>query len=136
MAFERDVEKTLEAHVLEINDVSLQFDENSEILVYSTFVGVKYYSMTKKRVVQLQGKNESSERFLKFCLYQGRPMKSPINSGGSQKIMADPLLVATAFRKNRFYIFSGREPEGQTEKSISRDIFNERPSKEEQNFAQ
>lgn len=58
-------------------------------------------------------------------------MKSPNNSGGSQKLMADPLLITSAFRKNRFYVFSNREPEGQNEKSISRDVFNERPSKED-----
>lgn len=39
-------------------------------------------------------------------------MKSPNNTGGSQKLMADPLLIASAFRKNRFYLFSNREPEG------------------------
>ncbi|KAH6934371.1 hypothetical protein HPB50_023740 [Hyalomma asiaticum] len=46
-----------------------------------------------------------------------------------QSLQADPMLVCTAFRKNRFYLFSRREPdEGKTEE---RDVFNERPSKED-----
>lgn len=68
MALERDVDKTLESNQLDINNVSIQFDENNEILVYSTLIGVKYYSIGKKKVVFVQGKNEG-ERFLKFCLY-------------------------------------------------------------------
>lgn len=68
MALEREVDKIIESNQLEINNVSIQFDENSEILLYSTLIGVKYYSLTKKKIVFVQGKNEG-ERFLKFCLY-------------------------------------------------------------------
>jgi peptidylprolyl isomerase domain and WD repeat-containing protein 1 len=45
----------------------------------------------------------------------------------------DPTLICTAFKKNRFYIFSRREPD--TESSTSRDIYNEKPTKEEQVIA-
>ena len=52
---------------------------------------------------------------------------------------ADPLLVTTAFRRNRFYLFSRREPadilaEGPSSGSAGgggRDVFNEPPSKED-----
>jgi len=46
-----------------------------------------------------------------------------------QEATTDPLLFATAFKKNRFYMISTREPEG------SRDVFNEKPSREEQTIA-
>lgn len=51
MALERDVDKTLEGTQIDINDLSIQFDQNNEILVYSTLIGIKYYSLTKRRVV-------------------------------------------------------------------------------------
>jgi len=72
MALERDLDKTLESGVLDMNSVSLQFDENSALLVYTTLVGIKYFSLAKKAIVHVQGKNEAGERFLKFYLYQGR----------------------------------------------------------------
>ena len=46
--------------------------------------------------------------------------------------MNDPTILCSAFKKNRFYIFTRREPEDSKDKSaFSRDIFNERPSKED-----
>ncbi|EAR95354.1 peptidyl-prolyl cis-trans isomerase, cyclophilin-type protein (macronuclear) [Tetrahymena thermophila SB210] len=134
MATERETEKIFDPTNLEANSISLQFDENNEMLVYPTLVGIKYYSLSKAKIVQVQGKNEQ-ERFLKLFLYQGKPMKNPSNTGGSQKLASDPLLIASAFKKNRFYLFSGREPEDQQDKILSRDVLNERPSKEEQQMA-
>jgi peptidylprolyl isomerase domain and WD repeat-containing protein 1 len=46
----------------------------------------------------------------------------------------DPTLFGTAYKKNRFYLFSTREPSG-TGTSSNRDIFNEKPSREEQTVA-
>ena len=63
---------------------------------------------------------------------------------------ADPTLYSTSFKKNKFYIFSKREPEESEEKGhginsrgknyailydkiiLSLDIYNERPSKDDQ----
>jgi peptidylprolyl isomerase domain and WD repeat-containing protein 1 len=82
---------------------------------------------------------ENGERFLKVALFQGKPQKNPkgtIGHGGmtSQAKEADPTLYCTAWKKNRFYIFSKREPEDQEDKNMmtGRDVFNERPSKEDQ----
>lgn len=65
-------------------------------------------------------------------------------AGGVQ--LADPTIVATAFKRNRFYLFSRREPaemmagagEGEappaaaaSSSSTGRDVFNEPPSKED-----
>ncbi|KAF3849261.1 hypothetical protein F7725_015758 [Dissostichus mawsoni] len=45
--------------------------------------------------------------------------------------MPDPTIFCTAFKKNRFYMFSKREPEDTKSADSDRDIFNEKPSKEE-----
>lgn len=65
-------------------------------------------------------------------------MKNPTGSSGhggssSQKKEADPNIFCTALKKNRFYIFSKREPEDTEDKLTqgSRDIFIEKPTKEE-----
>ena len=42
---------------------------------------------------------------------------------------SDPILFATAFKKNRFYLFTSRDMNQNPD--IDRDIFNERPSKED-----
>lgn len=42
-----------------------------------------------------------------------------------ESIEPDPTLFCTAFKKNRFYLFSRRGP------GDERDIFNEKPSKED-----
>jgi len=42
----------------------------------------------------------------------------------------DPIIFSTAFHKNRFYLFSRFEPED-VSNSNERDVFNERPTKEE-----
>jgi peptidylprolyl isomerase domain and WD repeat-containing protein 1 len=56
----------------------------------------------------------------------------------------DPLILCSAFKKHRFYIFSRREPEDVQvyksngnnnvnimEKEQGRDVFNEKPNKED-----
>jgi peptidylprolyl isomerase domain and WD repeat-containing protein 1 len=105
-------------------------------------------------VVRLLCKSEISTRFLHLALYQGvgkkkasqsyvnyptrllprltnilaKEMQSSSNPA-LQEATSDPLLFATAFKKNRFYMISTREPES------SRDVFNEKPSREEQTIA-
>ena len=68
-----------------------------------------------------------------MSLYQGKVMRNPngnANVYGERKA-ADPLVVCTAFRKNRFYMFSRRAPELEGENAAVRDIINERHTKEE-----
>lgn len=43
----------------------------------------------------------------------------------------DPTLICTAFKKNRFYLFSRRDPDDPTNQENDRDVFNEKPSKED-----
>ncbi|KAM3847210.1 peptidylprolyl isomerase domain and WD repeat-containing protein 1 isoform 2-T2 [Vipera latastei] len=48
-----------------------------------------------------------------------------------QNIQVDPTIICTAFKKNRFYVFTKREPEDTKSADSDRDVFNEKPSKEE-----
>ena len=50
----------------------------------------------------------------------------------AEKAGRDPTLFCTGYKKARFYLFTRSEPE---EKAGDRDIFNERPTREEQTIA-
>lgn len=65
------------------------------------------------------GKVENTERFMQIALYQGKPQKSisqaksAVGYGGkssSSVIDIDPTFLCTAYKKNRFYLFTQREP--------------------------
>jgi peptidylprolyl isomerase domain and WD repeat-containing protein 1 len=78
-------------------------------------------------------------------------VKGQTGSQGVQKEI-DPLILCSAFKKHRFYIFSRREPEdiqiqkssnnnnnnnmNIMEKEQGRDVFNEKPNKEDQQIIQ
>lgn len=48
-----------------------------------------------------------------------------------ESVKADPTLIATAFRKNRFYLFTKRDATDTRSADADRDVFNEKPSKED-----
>ena len=50
--------------------------------------------------------------------------------------LPDPTLIATAAKSNRFYLFSNREPISISADEHDRDVYNEKPSREEQILAQ
>lgn len=84
---------------------------------------------------------------MKIALFQGMSVKKRLmtlemaasdNPSFKEQAITDPTLFATAFKKNRFYLFSKREPieteeGGSNPLAIGRDIFNEKPTREEQN---
>mmetsp|Transcript_52755 Transcript_52755/g.128841 ORF Transcript_52755/g.128841 Transcript_52755/m.128841 type:complete len:621 (+) Transcript_52755:164-2026(+) len=100
------------------------FDQSGKLLLFPTTVGIKVMNLVENKIVRLLGKPEGNERFLGLALYQGNPNK---RVGGD--IEQDPTLIATSFNKNRFYLFSRREPDESSE-SGQRDVYNERPPKE------
>ena len=58
-----------------------------------------------------------------MSLYQGKAMKNTNSQGNAQGTSAnkketDPTLYVTSFKKNKFFIFSRREPEDSEEKGI------------------
>lgn len=72
---------------------------------------------------------EINERFLNIALYQGVPKKDPSLGIAPSKEEQDPVIFCTAYKRNRFYLFSRREPEEhQAKKDTSRDILNEQPT--------
>ena len=115
------------------------FDESGKFLMFPTPVGIKVYSIARNRVVRLLGKVENSTRFLGLALYQGsteaesNSSSSSNNAGGAAG--PDPTLFCTAYKQQRFYMFTLREPEDPDESNLletGRDVFNERPTEEAQ----
>lgn len=88
------------------------------------------------KVVRVLGKDEIL-RFLNLALFQGAPAKkglqtlamaSSANPLLAEKSERDPTLFATAWRKQRFYMFGRGEHD---DKGTDRDVFNERPTADE-----
>jgi len=121
------VEKDVAANSMSMNAV---FDESGHILMYPTLLGIKVVNLHTNRIIRLMGKFENTERFLTLALYTGRP-KAVGQVGDADP---DPTLIACAYKKSRFYLFSSREPRddgGET----GRDVFNEKPPAEVQQAA-
>lgn len=113
------------------------FDESCNFLVYPSLVGVKVVNFHTNKLVRILGKVEQTERFLGLALFQGKPAKRQVEQGqalveqeNQPMEMADPIAFCTAYKKSRFYLFSRREPP-ETTAELGRDIFNEKPSKED-----
>jgi peptidylprolyl isomerase domain and WD repeat-containing protein 1 len=119
------------------------FDSSGNFLIYSTLLGVKIINLHTNKVNCLLGKVENTERYTHISLYQGvgsmlksktsKLLKGGSASGGNQNgsLETDPTLFACAFDKNRFYMFSRREPEEVEDVSLGRDVFNEKPAIDE-----
>ncbi|KZT25403.1 hypothetical protein NEOLEDRAFT_1065477 [Neolentinus lepideus HHB14362 ss-1] len=118
--------------------INAVWDESGNFVLYPTLLGIKVVNMVTNRVVRLLGKDETV-RWMNLTLYQGSPAKkgrSTLAMVASDnpllaiKIARDPTLIATGYKRQRFYIFTRSEPED--EKSGDRDVFNERPTLAEQ----
>uniref|UniRef100_A0A1B6LLZ5 peptidylprolyl isomerase n=1 Tax=Graphocephala atropunctata TaxID=36148 RepID=A0A1B6LLZ5_9HEMI len=134
MAGERDLEKS-DSFKLS----NLTFDESGYLLLYPTMLGVKVVNLYTNRCVRLLGKSENL-RILRIALFQGKPRKTKaamtVELEASENptldsLTPDPAIFCTAFKKNRFYIFTRREPEDTKSAEADRDVFNEKPSKED-----
>jgi peptidylprolyl isomerase domain and WD repeat-containing protein 1 len=44
-------------------------DETDSILIYPTFIGIKFVDLKTGNLVRLLGKTESSQRFMRVTLY-------------------------------------------------------------------
>ncbi|XP_006462574.1 hypothetical protein AGABI2DRAFT_144125 [Agaricus bisporus var. bisporus H97] len=116
------------------------WDETGAFIIYATLLGVKIVNTVTNRVVRILGKDEAL-RFMNLSLYQGAPAKKTITTVAmaasanpilAEKGQRDPILFCTGYKRQRFYMFTRSEPE---DKSGDRDIFNERPTREEQSVA-
>ncbi|XP_044261261.1 peptidylprolyl isomerase domain and WD repeat-containing protein 1 isoform X1 [Tribolium madens] len=133
MAVERDLEKS-EAVVL----ANIVFDYSGHFIMYATLLGIKLVNLYTNKCVRIIGKNENL-RLLNIALYQGSAKKSKAavtfeieasNNPTLDAIQPDPTLICTAYKKSRFYLFSRREPD-ELQGDQDRDVFNEKPSKED-----
>lgn len=117
---------------------TMTFDETSNFLLYPTLFGVKIVNIFTNTFVRYLGKPENM-RMLSLSLFQGK-VKKPISSTTAEleaadnptldNVGADPTLFCTSYKKNRFYMFTRRDY-GKMNDSSDRDVFNEKPSKEE-----
>ena len=131
---EEDQEEMLVDHEF-VSRPNALFDASSNFLIYSTLLGIKVINIHTNKVSRMLGKIENTERFTHVALYQGTTnssssktkLSSVIRSGTIKDIDSDPILFACAFKKDRFYLFSRREPEDFDDPSLGRDVFNEKP---------
>ncbi|CAH4029039.1 peptidylprolyl isomerase domain and WD repeat-containing protein 1 [Pieris brassicae] len=134
MAAERDLEKSEYAQL-----ANIIFDTSGHFIAYATMLGVKLVNLSTNRCVAMLGKPENL-RALHLAMFQGRTNQAKVASTlemeGSENpalltIKIDPTLFCTAYKKNRFYMFSRRGPDDVKSPDADRDIFNEKPSKED-----
>ena len=124
VAAEKEVRKDPEA------TVSMCFDSSGHFLFYPTLIGIKVLNLTTNRVVKLIGKVENTERFCGLALYEPsnkKLRKIPDAESSSNQATADPTLFCSAFHKQRFYMFTQREPELDETDTQGRDVYNEKP---------
>ncbi|OAX42832.1 hypothetical protein K503DRAFT_709757 [Rhizopogon vinicolor AM-OR11-026] len=116
------------------------WDESGTFVLYPTLLGIKVVNTVTNRVARLLGKDESV-RWMNLALYQGAPAKKGLTTlaaVSANPILAskgtrDPTLLCTGYKRQRFYLFTCSEPEDS--KINDRDVFNERPTREEQSIA-
>ncbi|KAK6630988.1 Peptidylprolyl isomerase domain and WD repeat containing protein 1 [Polyplax serrata] len=135
MACERDLDKSEVIHLMNI-----VFDESGNFILYGTLLGIKIINIVTNRCVKILGKPENL-RPLKIALFQGcsRKHKAAVTveleaseNPTLEAMKADPTVFCTAFKKNRFYMFTRRHPDdGDKNGDVDRDVFNEKPSKED-----
>ena len=134
MAVERDIEK---AEALKLSN--LAFDESSNFLLYPTVIGIKVVNIVTNRLMRLIGKPENL-RILQLAVFQGKPKKSAAavtaeleaaDNPTLDSVQPDPTIFCTAYKKNRFYLFTTRDADNPKASSSDRDVFNEKPSKED-----
>lgn len=132
LAVERDVEKSGALG-------NLIFDESGYLLLYPTILGVKVVNLYTNKLVRTIGKPENF-RLQQLALFQGRVKKHQSTLTIEQEAaenpnldsdLPDPTLVVTAFKKNRFYLFTTRDATSARATDADRDVFNEKPSKED-----
>lgn len=117
------------------------FDESGNFLLIPTPVGIKLLNLVTNRVMRIIGKGEARHlRFINLALFQGTSgalsvsleMAASDNPALSQTVAreANILLVATALKRPRFYLFSARTIETPAPDE-ERNVMNERGVSEE-----
>lgn len=141
LAIERDLDQNESGPGGVLRTANVVWDESGNFVIYASLLGIKVVNTVTNKVARVIGKDEIM-RFLDLALFQGAPAKKGIQTLAmaassnpllQEKAARDPTLFATAFHKQRFFMF-GRGKE-EDEKSSDRDVFNERPALEDQSMA-
>eukprot|EP00347_Sterkiella_histriomuscorum_P006628 403352043 len=125
LATEKEIEKQWDYKMRDISNVlsanpSIQFDESDTFLIFGSLMGIKIVNIRNKELVRIVGKVENTERFIQIGSFQGKPSRLAANQGvqisgyggkTSQEKGIDPTFICSAFKKNRFYLFTQREPD-------------------------
>ncbi|BGP43579.1 Peptidyl-prolyl cis-trans isomerase cyp15 [Rhodotorula kratochvilovae] len=146
LAVERELEKLALESVLEGRAGSTAsvgqpaWDEGGKFVLYPTLLGIKVVNTVTNKVARILGKDETV-RFNNIALYQGLPIKKGVTTIAmatsenpllANKDERDPTLFCTAWKRPRFYLFTREEPE---DKAGERDIYNEKPTRDEMTVA-
>lgn len=147
MAVERELEKESQDAKKRIPPSNVIFDNSCNFIIYPTMLGIKTVNIYSNKLSVLLGKVENTERFLGIALFQGvakaKGLSEVANLGAGNAMSAgnaldekkqlleqeDPAIFCCAYKKDRFYWFSRREPEEE-----GRDVFNEKPQKKLSNM--
>ncbi|KAJ1730536.1 Peptidyl-prolyl cis-trans isomerase cyp15 [Coemansia biformis] len=112
------------------------FDDSGRFLLYASLFGIKVVDLVANTVVRILGKPEP-HRFLNIALAQGsldgggmRLELAASAGAAATKTPPGTILFCTALKRPRFYMFTQDEPD-HTAQAGERDVFNERPTREE-----
>ncbi len=132
------LEREIESQNLR-NTTNIIFDETGHFILYGSIVGIKVLNTYTNQVVKVYGKEENL-RAVNLAIYQGQPQKKGVTTvemGASNNPLLqeaetrDPILIATAVNKVRFYMFTNEEEISRS----TRDVQNEKPSAQGQKQA-
>ncbi|PVU99273.1 hypothetical protein BB559_000856 [Furculomyces boomerangus] len=133
LAIERELLKSPYVH----NSRAI-FDESMHFLLYPTIFGIKVVDLDTNLDVRLIGLPEP-HRFVNIAMWQqfsSSKSKTADTVASSnpliQSNLGEPTLFCTAYKQNRFYLFS--QPDIDVD-DADRDVFNEKPTLEEQKLA-
>jgi peptidylprolyl isomerase domain and WD repeat-containing protein 1 len=136
LTIEKDLEKNESVYSL----INLQFDSSGTFLFYSTLYGIKMLNLRNNSIRHFFGTTENA-RFIRLALYQAQ--------NSSNQDFNSTIIFTTAYKKNRFYLFTRNNPLGnfisirnilfiniiyldsRSEHENDRDVYNEKPSREE-----
>jgi peptidylprolyl isomerase domain and WD repeat-containing protein 1 len=99
LTIEKDLEKNDSIYSL----INLQFDSSGTFLFYSTLYGIKMLNLRNNSIKHFFGTTENA-RFIRLALYQSQK--------SSNQDFNSTILFATAYKKNRFYLFTRNNPLG------------------------
>lgn len=97
------IEKEFERAELVSSLINLQFDSSGTFLFYSTLYGIKMLNLRTNAIRQFFGTTENA-RFSRLALFQAQTL--------AEGNVYSTILFTSAFKKNRFYLFTRNNPAG------------------------